>query len=849
MNRALFTVVSAGLLCLVGLYLSFRVHFKDSNTCTMSYSRPVYHPITISSPSAKVTSRYHVYLYREGGTSRHYSDPRSLSGTPVLFIPGNAGSYSQGRSLASLAATMAKEINSDVEFDFFLFHFSEDMSALHGKTLLDEAKYVNDAIFDILQLYAGNSDHFSNPPTSVIIVSHSMGGIVARTLVTLDNYLPNSVNTMITLSTPHAIPPLTFDRDITTIYDHINQYWRTSYTNSSSDHLNPLKDMFLVSISGGPADLMVLPEYTSANSIVPPEHGITAMSYSIPAVYKDVDHLAIVWCHELRQILVETLFAIVDGKSGQRTLPRKARAEVFRRALTSPLDSLTDDALVVWSGRDAADVPRSSISPIGPIHVVEPGQPVPSGTQMRLKRRKINASLPRLAFTGVQVPLDPLTEISLDSVGSSILGVRVKVLSSNHKPRENDIPVVVRYVTAVESRWYENSDATIMWHSSSPFIPFDYHSNRTLRIQVFTPRVLPNESKYVASISIDWTATLANIAMRYRTLVAVYPLAIVLICVLIQSITFYHGEHISFSRCLDIFAARYFGPLCYILVALHLALCLRPFRDAIRMFQIPTERFNMRALQSPPFELYDVHDMLVGTDIPWLFFVPVLLLLASTAVIYVFDRALSFVVTRIRGLRRWFSRNTPEHEASPSQQLHQQAERFTHLVLHPEPVSYVYLAGHIMWLTGLFSIPYQVIFIAATLWHLLTVGDTYSWGYSYLILLLWVSVIDAPIVAVWAHNLNFEWTFAFSTYKNVLAVAPTVILVYIMGRWPGITLPRSTHIVTSWFTCAILGYMIYYCFLYGFMHTFMLHQLVNYFACWLVVLYLEGRDRLPKKTN
>ena len=63
-------------------------------------------------------------------------------------------------------------------------------------------------------------------PSSVIIIGHSMGGVVARTMLTMPNYQPNSVNTIITLSAPHARPPVSFDEQIVSTYRHINDYWR-----------------------------------------------------------------------------------------------------------------------------------------------------------------------------------------------------------------------------------------------------------------------------------------------------------------------------------------------------------------------------------------------------------------------------------------------------------------------------------------------------------------------------------------------------------------------------------------------------------------------------------------------
>jgi len=46
--------------------------------------------------------KYGLYVYGEG-KSAGYLEKGKYSGIPVLFIPGNSGSYKQVRSLASVA--------------------------------------------------------------------------------------------------------------------------------------------------------------------------------------------------------------------------------------------------------------------------------------------------------------------------------------------------------------------------------------------------------------------------------------------------------------------------------------------------------------------------------------------------------------------------------------------------------------------------------------------------------------------------------------------------------------------------------------------------------------------------
>jgi glycosylphosphatidylinositol deacylase len=92
-------------------------------------------------------------------------------------------------------------------------------------------------------------------------LGHSMGGVVARTMLRMPNYQEHTVNTIVTLSAPHARAPVTFDADMVATYHDINTYWRKSYMEPLSR--NPLADVTLVSVAGGGLDTMIPSESTS----------------------------------------------------------------------------------------------------------------------------------------------------------------------------------------------------------------------------------------------------------------------------------------------------------------------------------------------------------------------------------------------------------------------------------------------------------------------------------------------------------------------------------------------------------------------------------------------------------
>lgn len=365
------------------LSLAFIVHSSlnlqvDPQGCVMSMMTPTYLKLSgFDTEHSRFASKYSLYLYREEGVDEYSNDNIGLRGAPVLFIPGNAGSYKQVRSLSSEASryhynhyrhdSRAKEQGIRA-LDFFTVDFNEDLAAFHGQTVFDQAEYVNEAIAYILSLYHDpnrtNRDAELPDPSSVILIGHSMGGIVARAVLVNTKYQANSVNTIITMSTPHARPPVSFDADIVTLYDQINTYWRQSYTQKWSSN-NPLSQTTLISIAGGGRDTTVPSDYTSLSSLVPESHGFTVFTSAIPTVWTSMDHLAIIWADQLRKVIIKSLYEIVDVRRSAQTKNRAARMKTFRKWFLTGLEQDRPNNL---ESRDhdvlltLGDEPRASIT-------------------------------------------------------------------------------------------------------------------------------------------------------------------------------------------------------------------------------------------------------------------------------------------------------------------------------------------------------------------------------------------------------------------------------------------------------------------------------------------------------
>ncbi|KAL9095227.1 MAG: hypothetical protein Q9165_002483 [Trypethelium subeluteriae] len=281
----------------------------------------------------------------------------SVKGIPVLFIPGNAGSYKQVRPLAAEAANYFHDVlrhdgnalrDGKRTLDFFSVDFNEDITAFHGQTLLDQAEYLNDAISFILSLYHDPNRSVRETglpdPSSVMIIGHSMGGVVARTMLTMPNYQTSSINTIVTLSAPHSRPPVSFDGEIVKTYSDVNSYWRKAHSQKWANK-NPLWHVTLVSITGGALDTMVPSEYASLASIVPETHGFTVFTSSIPDVWTGMDHLAIMWCDQFRKSIIRALYDVADVRRPSQTQPRAERMRIFRKRLLTGMEDIAEKLL------------------------------------------------------------------------------------------------------------------------------------------------------------------------------------------------------------------------------------------------------------------------------------------------------------------------------------------------------------------------------------------------------------------------------------------------------------------------------------------------------------------------
>ncbi|XP_028778530.1 uncharacterized protein LOC114735049 isoform X2 [Neltuma alba] len=347
-----------------------------SNGCIMTYMYPTYIPISSSESIAPV--KYGLYLYHEGWKKIDFKEHlKKLSGVPVLFIPGNGGSYKQVRSLAAEsdrayqsgplehsfyqeASLSSEEGGAHMNFsefhlpnqytsrlDWFAVDLEGEHSAMDGGILEEHAEYVVYAIHKILDQYKLPYDARTRGatapgslPKSVILVGHSMGGFVARAAVIHPRLRKSAVETILTLSTPHQSPPLALQPSLGYYFQRVNQEWREGYkvhtTNTGRYVSDPvLSHVIVVSISGAYNDYQVRSKLTSLDNIVPPTHGFMVSSTSMRNVWLSMEHQAILWCNQVVIQVSHTLLSLIDSKTGHPFPDTEKRLAVFSRMLRS----------------------------------------------------------------------------------------------------------------------------------------------------------------------------------------------------------------------------------------------------------------------------------------------------------------------------------------------------------------------------------------------------------------------------------------------------------------------------------------------------------------------------------
>ncbi|XP_068100929.1 GPI inositol-deacylase isoform X3 [Hyperolius riggenbachi] len=173
-----------------------------------------------------------------------------------------------------------------------------------------------------LEMLAAINKNQEFPPQSVIILGHSMGGLIARALLTLKNFKPELINLIITQATPHVMPVLSLDHYLIDFYAMVNEYW----TLNAKD----LQNVTVLSVAGGFRDFQVRSGLTFLPVSSIHTSALSVVSTAVPRTWASTDHLSIVWCKELILATSRALFDLIDEQTRQITDDPEKRLSVLK---------------------------------------------------------------------------------------------------------------------------------------------------------------------------------------------------------------------------------------------------------------------------------------------------------------------------------------------------------------------------------------------------------------------------------------------------------------------------------------------------------------------------------------
>lgn len=255
----------------------------------------------ISFPANDAFPKYALYGYSEGHLTE-LARQNVWTGAPVLFIPGNAGSFKQARSLASVALRKGISNNWGTHLDYFAIDLNEEYSALYGGVLEEQTEFVARAIDTVLGLYGD----LKNRPRQVVLIGHSIGGKIGQALLTHPE-VAGAINSIICLASPMDRPAINLDMHIHKFYRNVDEKWELNRSNGTvAEESKAWDDKLLVTIGGGSRDIQVHSGLTSSRF-----SDVHAQTTSMPHVWLTTDHQCSAWCKELILVVNRFLYSII----------------------------------------------------------------------------------------------------------------------------------------------------------------------------------------------------------------------------------------------------------------------------------------------------------------------------------------------------------------------------------------------------------------------------------------------------------------------------------------------------------------------------------------------------------
>lgn len=269
----------------------------------------------------KVEKEYKLFVYSEFGFPEFGSGMRTdfRDSMPVIFVPGNAGSYQQVRSIASTCIRLQLQSLDAYKFIFYTIDFRGQFSGIDGELIEEQISFLHQSLNEVIQMHPSETN-------GVILIGHSVGGFISKALFSRKSFNPNSVPLLISLASPLTSPYLNFDSKMRDLYSQTQKYWTKNINNIK---LNTLS----LSINGGRSDHLV-PMHLSIDKTF----DLSVSTNSIKDVWLSSDHVSVTWCKELIYKLAHLLSSLMDKRYTHLIKDKRTTLKILKEILLTEME-------------------------------------------------------------------------------------------------------------------------------------------------------------------------------------------------------------------------------------------------------------------------------------------------------------------------------------------------------------------------------------------------------------------------------------------------------------------------------------------------------------------------------
>lgn len=276
------------------LVVHFYKELDDDLLCDTTYIYEGYDSVELPSKHP----RYSILRYFDRDPLRQ-EDISTLRArafiAPVLFIHGNAGTEQQMRSLASESSRECTRrgkthaSSPPVFLEWYAARFNEEPSALQPHLVPEQASFTSESIKFL----------YSKHSTKIMIITHSMGGVIAAQALTLlgskDSH--RMVSCVLSLSAP--LPP-------------VPTYMPPAYAHavSSKKDDDEEEDVYKINILSSPGDIFHRHTHSRSadeKATMNNRKTLSVRIEDIPGVWTGATHQSIVSCNQLVRTVIPFL--------------------------------------------------------------------------------------------------------------------------------------------------------------------------------------------------------------------------------------------------------------------------------------------------------------------------------------------------------------------------------------------------------------------------------------------------------------------------------------------------------------------------------------------------------------